>query len=72
MGTQLKLVKLHVLVEPINIPETNEWIRMLMEAAYGCVSLFCLRPNYRVLITLTSDQALQKCFDLGQPRRRKG
>ncbi|OWZ44563.1 D-erythro-sphingosine kinase [Cryptococcus neoformans c8] len=39
-GTQLKLVKLHVLVEPINIPETNKWIRMLMEVAYASIKPF--------------------------------
>ncbi|KIR80783.1 D-erythro-sphingosine kinase [Cryptococcus gattii EJB2] len=39
-GTQLKLVKLHVLVEPIDIPETNEWTRCLMEAAYGSIEPF--------------------------------
>lgn len=33
-GNNLRLSKMHVLVEPINLPEAEEWVEMVMEAAY--------------------------------------
>ena len=33
-GTRLRLSKMHVLVEPINVPEAEEWVNVAMSAAY--------------------------------------
>lgn len=34
-GSQLRLSTMHVLVEPINSPEADEWVATAMTAAYG-------------------------------------
>ncbi|WVQ82967.1 hypothetical protein IAT38_005103 [Cryptococcus sp. DSM 104549] len=44
-GTNVKLSKLHVLVEPINVPEAEEWVQTIMAAAYGAI-----KPFRRVLL----------------------
>nr|ODN99905.1 D-erythro-sphingosine kinase [Cryptococcus depauperatus CBS 7855] len=44
-GTELKLIKLHVLVESTNVPEAEEWVKNVMKAAYGPI-----KPFKRVLI----------------------
>lgn len=33
-GSSLKLTKLHVLVEPMNLPEAEEWVEVAHSAAY--------------------------------------
>ncbi|WVQ96696.1 hypothetical protein IAU59_003802 [Kwoniella sp. CBS 9459] len=44
-GNELRLVKLHVLVEPINLPEAEEWVHTVMNAAYTG-----LKPGKKVLL----------------------
>ncbi|WVF69189.1 hypothetical protein IAT40_003964 [Kwoniella sp. CBS 6097] len=44
-GSELRLVKLHVLVEPINLPEAEEWVHTVMDAAYTG-----LKPGKKVLL----------------------
>ncbi|OCF42065.1 D-erythro-sphingosine kinase [Kwoniella heveanensis CBS 569] len=44
-GNELSLTKLHVLVEPINLPEAEEWVQTVMDAAYDG-----LKPGKRVLL----------------------
>ena len=34
-GSLLKMTTMHVLVEPINVPEAAEWVSTAMKAAYG-------------------------------------
>jgi sphingosine kinase len=34
-GSNLRLSKMHVLVEPINGPDAEQWVDMAMSAAYG-------------------------------------
>jgi hypothetical protein len=34
-GSNLRLSKMHVLVEPINGPDAEQWVEMAMSAAYG-------------------------------------
>ncbi len=34
-GSHLSLLTMHVLVEPINVPEAVEWVTTAMSAAYG-------------------------------------
>ncbi|WWC62565.1 uncharacterized protein I303_105161 [Kwoniella dejecticola CBS 10117] len=43
--SSLKLVKLHVLVEPINVPEAEEWVETIINASYRGI-----KRNKRVLL----------------------
>jgi len=41
-GSHLRLSVMHVLVEPVNVPDAQDWIGTVMDAAYAGVSLLSL------------------------------
>ena len=57
-GSHLRLSVMHVLVEPVNVPDAQDWIGTVMDAAYAGMSLLTptgvdntgLKPFRRVLL----------------------
>lgn len=52
-GSHLRLSVMHVLVEPVNVPDARDWIGTVMDAAYAGMSLLSA-PGRRLTIQASS------------------